>query len=252
VGLLLATGYLYWHTPFSGDDGINSWEITPWIGAQFRYGFPFIGLVAVAAAVGLGMFRHAEKYWIAAVLVNAALFIGYGIVLYAFICTILIIAIVARFGAVGTIVPQVFVQNRTIVSVGMILLVGMSVWLGYVTKERRVEQREVVYGGTQKYIREHVSLDEHIAYVASTKPYPLYGNELNRKVIYLPAVTGDLQDWVDTLKDRDVAIVAVGPLLREEEKREKEVLWLQSEWRAFERVFGDDVLREMVLYRVRR
>jgi hypothetical protein len=252
MGLLFATGYMYWHSPYSGDDGLNNWKLSPWMGVSFRYGFPFIGLIAVAAAVGFGTFRHAEKYWIGAVLVNAALFVRYGIVLYAFIATILIIVVIARLGAVEKIVTLVTMPSRAIVSVGMIILVGMSGWLGYVTKERRAEQREVVYGGTQKYIREHVSFEENIAYVSSTKPYPLYGKELNRKVIYASRLTDDFPEWVATLRAHDVAVVAVGPLLLEEEKREKEVLWLQSEGRVFERVFGDDVLREMVLYRVRR
>jgi hypothetical protein len=250
VGLLLATCYLYWHTPYSGADGTNS-LIAPYVGTQFRYGFPFIGLVAVAAAVGVGTFRHAEKYWIGAVLVNAAIFVGYGIVLYAFIATILIIPIVARFGAVGTIMPRVFVQNRSMVSVGVILLLGMSVWLGYVTRERRAEQREVVYGGIQKYIREHVGLDETIAYVAVTKPYLLYGRELNRKVTYVSASGLTHDEWVAKLRARAVAVVAVGPLLNGESGG-KALLWLQSEERVFERIFGHDAMRETVLYRVRR
>lgn len=254
VGLLFVTGYLYWHTPFSGDDGINRGDITPWIGLQFRYGFPFIGLVAVAASVGLGTFPHAEKYWIGAVLIIAAIFVGYGIVLYAFIATIVVIAMVTHFSAAGMVVPQVFTRNRSIVSMGMILLVGMSVWLGYVTRERRAEQREVVYGGSEKYLREHIGLDETIGYVAVGWLYPLYGKELNRKVMYAKALTDDLQEWVAILRARDVAVVAVGPLLQGGMGGDgkKEFSWLQSEARAFERVSGDDILRETVFYRVRR
>lgn len=251
LGLILAAGYLYWHTPYSGGDvSLNNGKLAPWFGVNIRYGFPLIGLIAVAATVGLGMFRL-EKYWIGVVLVIAVQFVGYGLVLYAFTVAIWIIVVIARFGAAGKIVTPVFMPNRAIVSVGMIILVGMAVWFGHVTKERRAEQRDVVYGGTQKYIREHVSSDENIAYVSSTKPYPLYGKELNRKVINASRLTDDFLVWVAALRAQDVAVVAVGPLLREEDTGEKEIFWLQSEERVFERVFGHDVFRETVLYRVR-
>jgi hypothetical protein len=70
-------------------------------------------------------------------------------------------------------------------------------------------------------------------------------------VVYLSPETGDLQEWIATLKAHHVGVVAVGPLLREEEKEEKEIVWLQSQGTVFKRVFGDDLLRGMVLYRVR-
>ncbi len=254
VGLVFVTGFLFWHTPYSGDDDLNRGDITPWIGGQFRYGFPFIGLVALMASIGLGTFPQAKKYWIGAVLMIAAIFVGYGLVLYAFIGTLVVIGIVAHFGVVGMGVPQRFLRNRRIISMGMILLVGMSVWLGYVTRERRAEQREVVYGGSEQYLREHVGLDETIGYVAVGHLYPLYGRELNRKVLYAKALTDDLQEWVALLRAQEVAVVAVGPLLQGGlgGDGKKEFAWLQLEGNAFERVLGSDILRETVFYRVRR
>ncbi len=133
-------------------------------------------------------------------------------------------------------------------------LVGMSVWLGYVTRERRAEQREVVYGASEQYLRKHVGLDETIGYVAVGHLYPLCGRELNRKMMYAKAPTDDFQEWVAMLRTRDVAVVAMGPLsqggLGGDGKNG--LAWLESDGRSFERVFGDDILRETVFYRVRR
>ena len=50
----------------------------------------------------------------------------------------------------------------------------------------------MVYGGSRSIIREHVGLDETIAYVPLVGLYPLYGRELNRKVIYAEAMTEEV------------------------------------------------------------
>ncbi len=48
LSLALSAGFLYWSTPFSADN-----PLTPWIGAAFRYGFPFIAMLGVLAGIAL-------------------------------------------------------------------------------------------------------------------------------------------------------------------------------------------------------
>ncbi len=52
LALWAIAGGLYWHTPYSADNGFNNWQITPWLGGQMRFGLPCLGLLAVLAAAG--------------------------------------------------------------------------------------------------------------------------------------------------------------------------------------------------------
>jgi len=50
--LCAACAYLYWRTPYSGDNGEHGFQITTWIGQGLRYGLPGLGLLAAVAALG--------------------------------------------------------------------------------------------------------------------------------------------------------------------------------------------------------
>jgi hypothetical protein len=51
AGLLLITAVLYTITPFTGDNSINGWTLTPWMGWSMRYGFPCLAMLAAGAAL---------------------------------------------------------------------------------------------------------------------------------------------------------------------------------------------------------
>jgi hypothetical protein len=56
VALLISTGFLYWNTPYSAGAPVEyltlkPTQLSPTTGDSIRYGFPFIGVLAVVAAV---------------------------------------------------------------------------------------------------------------------------------------------------------------------------------------------------------
>ncbi|MFM7470421.1 MAG: hypothetical protein ACKO5P_02755 [Nodosilinea sp.] len=80
--LVLLTGFLYWNTPYSsGADGRTAGVLSPLLGYNLRYGFPFIGMLAVATAVIATIARTPSKLvlavvWLSGILgiVNSSLF----------------------------------------------------------------------------------------------------------------------------------------------------------------------------------
>ncbi|MBV9388062.1 MAG: hypothetical protein JOZ78_16700 [Chroococcidiopsidaceae cyanobacterium CP_BM_ER_R8_30] len=72
--LLIITGFLYWNTPYTGDGLNNShhWLVSSWSG-QFRYAFPFMGVLGVATAGSATSIRIQNKYIVTSVLVSSIL-----------------------------------------------------------------------------------------------------------------------------------------------------------------------------------
>lgn len=60
--LLIATGWLYWNTPGSGAPGMGEGkEITAFVGYEFRYGFSFLSILGIAAAMSATLTGTSEK-----------------------------------------------------------------------------------------------------------------------------------------------------------------------------------------------
>ncbi|MEQ9356602.1 hypothetical protein [Coleofasciculus chthonoplastes] len=60
--LLIATGWLYWNTPGSGAPGLGEGkEITAFVGYEFRYGFSFLSILGIAAAMSATLAATPEK-----------------------------------------------------------------------------------------------------------------------------------------------------------------------------------------------
>ena len=69
--LLIGTGFLYFITPFSsGTDGEIVGQLSPLLGFNLRYGFPFLSMIAVAAAVSATLVKTADILIISTVLIS--------------------------------------------------------------------------------------------------------------------------------------------------------------------------------------
>ncbi|WP_155967400.1 glycosyltransferase family 39 protein [Kamptonema formosum] len=61
--LLIATGFLYWNTPYSsGTSGDVAGQLSVLLGYNLRYGFPVLGVLGVAAAASATLMRTPDKF----------------------------------------------------------------------------------------------------------------------------------------------------------------------------------------------
>ena len=69
---LIATGFLYCNTPYSsGTSGDVPGQLSSLLGYNFRYGFPFLGVLGVAAAASATLMRTPDKFIAAFVCISA-------------------------------------------------------------------------------------------------------------------------------------------------------------------------------------
>lgn len=72
--LLVGTGFLYFITPFSsGTGGEIVGQLSPLLGFNLRYGFPFLSIIAVTAAVSASLVRTTDKLIAFTVLISSIL-----------------------------------------------------------------------------------------------------------------------------------------------------------------------------------
>ncbi len=72
--LLFLTAFLYWNTPYSsGTSGYYSSQLSPLLGNNMRYGYPFLGMLGVVAAVTATAFSLSGRLITAIVVVSSIL-----------------------------------------------------------------------------------------------------------------------------------------------------------------------------------
>jgi hypothetical protein len=267
MGLLLSTGFLYWTTPYSGTSTAGGTELTPWIGQAFRYAFPFMGVMGVAAAVGATTWRTWDAAMVASVLLSGLLCMTHVAdsrkILLAYVAVVLLLGW-KRLGMTIHLPKQMKPTAQMVAfAVCAALLFGATL----VARKRRDAQRQPIYGEVITYLQERVRPEETIGYVHSQRVYLFYGKGFNRQVVPLPSGVTDFPQWLDALRQQRVAIVAVGPGPQPEgwksisdmrtalasdpasQRQFKELVWLENPDGPFVRVCGQNPGREPLLYR---
>ena len=248
-GLLAITACLYWTTPFSADNGDHQFEITSWLGGQMRFAFPFLGLLAVAAAVGSAEAKLRKGMLFSVALTGVGLGVAH-IDRPQWVLFILVFFFVMR-GAWRKL------EDRGIrwfrfgfgEKVAGVLLLALVVVLGTsVMRLKREALRSHLFGGVARFLSDQLGEDETVGYLLSDMSYLFYGGNLDRRVLYVPARTDDLSEWLADLRRQEVDIVGVGPLLGDW-KSSKEIYWLEDPDGPFIRVFGRQPLVAPLLYR---
>lgn len=254
VILLIGTGFLYWITPYSGDNGQNQWQITPWIGGPMRYAFPFMAVLGITAATGASTVQIRDECIMAIVMFSLGSIPGTSILYVALYMVFALLLNWRFFGVIGRIISIASVPRKGVRLAGRVVITtifaGVIVATTFVAREVRDVRRSEVYGDVFEYTTTNVSRDEVVGYLASHRSYFLYGKGLNRRVLYVPSESDDFSEWVDVLQERKVSIVAIGPL-RETWKSRREVGWLENTGGPFVRILGQDPNVEPVLYRLK-
>lgn len=236
--LLLATAAVYWFTPYGADNGNRQWQITPWIGQNLRFAFPFVAILAVMAA--RSTMWHGEAGWVAAVAV-----LTFGIV------TMWDKALrtgVALTGAGWVVWRLTAGDRRAAAALGAALVAFVVVAGSLALRVRHDLDRRQHYGPIAEFLERHVPPEEPIGYLMSHRSYVLFGRSLRRTVVPAPATNDDPDAWSRALRRRGIGLLAVGPL-RPQWSGRPELSWL-ADRRRFTPVFGRDPGREIVLYRV--
>lgn len=238
VTLLGLCAALYVTTPFSATLLGEPARLTPWMSENVRFALPALGLLAAVAAAGAG--QHVGTGPVLA----AVAFVVAGTTTRL---TPLAIAVVGVLAAGGIAARRRRAPAAVIVT---LLLAGLAAVGSWTARQYRAEARARHAGPALDRLAEALPPGGTIAYVVPTRAYLLYGPRLEQHVAYLPGKGLDREAWTSRLRDRRIALVAIGPL-QPHHRRRPEVAWLTDPSGPFERVAGTDPARETVLYRLR-
>ena len=258
--LLIGTGLLYWTTPYSGDNGENFWKISPFIGQALRYAFPFVGLLGIASAVGISSLRVREEITEAIVLLSVAPSVTLKLVqgnfkAFFFILTVGIVLLLASeltqpFRRFGFAPGRPRFQGVVIGGLGLVVFIALIFPALYIAGEKREGSRNATFGGLQQYVDSKVPPGTSIGYLYSITSYLFYGTRFDKRVVYAPTSKSDsLESWVDSLRKREVSVIAIGPL--EYETNPREMTWLNDPSGPFTRLYAQDGYYSIALYELK-
>jgi len=247
---LLVTAFLYWTTPYSADNGSFHGQITPWLGGQMRFAIPFLAVLAVTASSVATRMRTRDEV-IAALAVLASVLVLDKANEFLVAVIILLVWAAVAIGMGTGIAAKVTVALRPMGWTMLVCLFAVFfVTLSFVARKERDARRPKVYGNIMEYIEQNVTNDETIGYILSKRSYLFYGKNLGKKVLYIPANSDTLVEWIKSVREREVGVIAVGPLYGMW-KSSKELAWLESKDGPFVRVFGENPDSDPMLFRFR-
>lgn len=249
--LLVITFVIYWITPYSGTNKALGYQLTPWFGQAIRYAFPFIGLFGVLSAAGAGGTKRTSIHHLT---IATVVLIGSISGLYRLGC---------YFGIKGNKVLYIGVFLLLICGINRIILgklikyprilylpiLVLILTITLVTREKRDVNRYLFYGSVVDYIEKHTDLNEKIGYIYSHRSYLFYGKKFNRKVLYIPARNKTFLQWIKTLREKDIRLIAIGPM-RKEWQSKKELKWLTNP-KVFKRVLGGLSIKGITIYQLK-
>ena len=244
LAVLVGTGYLYWNTPSSGDNGTHNWKITPWISLGFRFAFSFLGFLGVAAAVGATIIRARDEGLVAIVMICSMLAMAGTMMRYAIIVVLVFWGLMIEISR-ASFNPGV---SRILKRLSWVAAVNLLIMMTFNARQERELQRGKAYFGVLEFLANHVRQDETIGYLLSHQSYLFYGKKFDRQVLYVPAESENLSDWLALLQEKGVSVVAIGPLRGNWESR-REVSWLEDPEGPFVRIFGEKSGSEPFFYR---
>ena len=241
IGLAALTAAAYCTTPFSATNRAPPHAgLSPWAGQAFRYAFPFLGVLAVLSALGAS--RLPAR--------GAGVILSVGYVVAAMMNSLMARAAVVVLAGLATAaaVRRAPARVTSIVACGMVC-VGLAAGTFWMRARRDVE-RARAYGGAPEFIATQLAAGEAVGYLFSHRSYLFYGKDFTHPVVPVPAPTGNLDGWIDDLRQQRVALLAVGPL-REGRRSRAELASLSAPNGRLVRVFSEDPPSGLVVYRLR-
>jgi len=254
LSLLIATWFLYCYTPFSGDNSSHNWKITVWIGQGLRYAFPFFGILGISAACGSSSIKFPRDVQFILTIICATLLFQQTKSIYCISIILILLGIVRliKLDISKLSHTKLYVNYAWVTFIILIIFIG-AISVSFFVQKQRITLQEAEYGKVIEFIQTHSNPGDKIGYVLSFQSVLLYGKNFDREVVSIPSIIGDTQsDWVDKLKKEEVKIVAVGPLNRTKWESIREYKWLEDPNGPFDRIFGNEVLSEVVLYKIKK
>lgn len=307
--LLIATGFLYWNTPYSsGTSGDVAGQLSFLLGYNLRYGFPALGVLGVAAAASATLMRTPDKIIAALVclstvtgtvssslfdLVRHNFFVGNsevkptkilesfqespvqgvafishhltpvmsslaaGLLIYI----ILLVLLLGR-GGINSEANRYSAKFSRLFRpssrpLAFFIAIALTVSATSIAREKRDLARTEIYGGIYEYIERHINPADKIGYLLSSRNYIFYGRDLTYKVLHVPLKSELISEWLQELREKKVSYVALGPLdldsqkSADKERLKRDLLRLENSG-ELTRVFGKDVGKEPLIYRLNR
>ena len=251
--LLVGAACLYWTTPYSGEDldRTHQGRISPFVADAMRYAFPLMGLLAVAGASSIAMFPiRYEGFLLMGAITAGMAFSDRSMFFLALIGFVVVCAMPSLNGRLRSFVSALHVLPVRL-SMTMLCMVLLALAVMAALPERAAKKAySFGYFGLVDFLDINVSEQETIGYFMSQPTYVLFGKQLNRRVVCVDARSLSLSEWVSKLKSRNVRVVALGPIDGPSMLR-PELAWLESPGGPFTRVYGQNVMNETLLYRLR-
>ncbi len=175
------------------------------------------------------------------------------LVIYIFLYVIFICIMVWFFKRMTRRIPvfpnyDVLSQHSKKLVIISILAIAL---ISYTARDKREMKRQEIYGNIYQYISTDVKQVETIGYVYSHRSYLFYGKNWQQKVLYLPSDSTNLSKWLHNLKNKQIGVIATGPLEEQFGWRDRpEIPWLQNTKGEFVKVFGQDPEHGFVFYRL--
>ena len=167
------------------------------------------------------------------------------IIIYLAVLVLLAISIWWRRGAIKRFSRHLGQTPGVALALIALLIVASA------ARYQRDKNRHEVYSGIYDYLEENTHPGEKIAYMLSFRSYLYYGKDFSRKVVYEPPTMTDSAAWIEKLRKDGVTMLAVGPVGADWQSM-PERRWIEAPGGAFTRVFGDDIMKNPVLYRLER
>lgn len=123
-------------------------------------------------------------------------------------------------------------------------------------RQLRTTARTHIYGDAISYLESSTQPGETIGYLSSHESYLLYGQNFDRKVVYLPFKPKQpLSTWLKTIRDRRITTIAAGRLIDDSGVSKAEIYQRLSQAEKqgkLIRVFGQgqDPRQQLIIYRL--
>lgn len=203
-----------------------------------------MGFLGVAAAVGATIIRANDEGLVAIVMICSMLAMAGTMMRYVIIVVLVFWGLMIEISRASFDPVISRILKRLSWPAAVILLIIMT----FNARQERELQRDRAYHGVLNFLANHVGKNEKIGYLLSHQSYLFYGKSFDRQVLYVPAETENLSDWLMLLRKAGVSVVAIGPL-RNSWELSREVSWLQDPEGPFVRIFGEKSGAEPFFYR---
>lgn len=259
VPLLLvcaAAFYFYVAGPWSATYAPEA-ELTSWMGEEMRYSFPFWGILAALAAGAVRARRRGE--WLLAALATLAAvifanggirFSKQGVLVLAIAGLVLLADRESARRRVRDLLAGGAGRTRLGVAVTVVVAVAVITCGTWAARGVRYRLQDEFFGGLGRLV-DGLDPGARIGFWECHASYLLYGKRIQRPLTYLAlGAQHDADEMLRYLRAQPVDVIAVGP--RSEYTATSPVWdWLVEKAGEFDRLSGEDLSRDVIVYRLR-